>query len=70
MPFKVKNDASLVFSTSPSPFTAPPGILFLPARILKKVNYILELRAALKHIWSQQKELPQGGVILHLGDER
>lgn len=46
-----------------------PFSVFLPAWILKEINYVFQLHAALKHIWSQQKEMPQGGVILHLGDE-
>lgn len=43
--------------------------VFLPAWVLKEISYVLQLHAALKHIWGQQKNVPQGGVILHLGDE-
>lgn len=64
----MRDDVLWVEYTNPPTFSASFSV-FLPAWILKEINYVFQLHAALKHIWSQQKEMPQGGVILHLGDE-
>lgn len=68
----MRGDVSLEFNeqTHQLPVSILAFSVFLPAWILKEINYVLQLHAALKHIWGQQKEMPQGGVILHLGDER
>lgn len=63
---------SLEFSEQTQQLSVPllPFSAFLPSRILKEINHVLQLHAALKDIWGQQKEMPQGVVVLHLGDER
>lgn len=68
----MRSDMSLELNTQIHQLSVPllAFSVFLPACVLKEINYVLQLHAAMKHIWGQQKEMPQGGVILHLGDER
>lgn len=67
----MRGDTSLEFTTQTRQLsvTLLAFSVFLPAWILKEIHYILQLHASLKHIWGQQKEMPQGGIILYSGDE-